>query len=171
MPAPGAGTCWIPWRHHPARVTVHCPIPSRKIPRRRHRPCPHFPGRSTTLQGRFQQQLRRHRDASAERTGSDIPDQNREELDGLLKVSEKVRKAAREYTESVGELGRQITGRWIRSRYHRATDRDNQESPRGSPGSRGRIPAAFRRFVAIPGRYETGPRSVYPMPTMSPPPG
>ena len=36
------------------------------------------------------------------------PVNNPEELDGLLKVSEKVRKVASEYKESVGELARQI---------------------------------------------------------------
>ncbi len=58
------------------------------------------------LAGALSQQLHGHRDA--ERTGSDIPGHNPEELDGLLKVSDKVGKVAREFKESVGELGRQI---------------------------------------------------------------
>ena len=58
------------------------------------------------LAGALSQQLHGHRDA--ERTGPDIPGHNPEELDGLLKVSDKVGKVAREFKESVGELGRQI---------------------------------------------------------------
>jgi hypothetical protein len=61
------------------------------------------------LAGALEQQLHKLRDAcSPERAGSDVPDQYREELDGLLKVSEKVRQIARDYKEAVGELGRQI---------------------------------------------------------------
>jgi hypothetical protein len=61
------------------------------------------------LAGALEQQLHTLRDAySPERAGSDVPDQYREELDGLLKVSEKVRQIARDYKEAVGELGRQI---------------------------------------------------------------
>jgi len=55
------------------------------------------------LAGSLSQQLRMYRDTHTK--GSN---QSSEELDGLLKVSEKVRKGAREYRESVEELGRGI---------------------------------------------------------------
>jgi hypothetical protein len=61
------------------------------------------------LAGSLSQQLRMYRDAcNVAPSEPDVPDQHCEELDGLLKVSEKVRKAAREYKRSADELGRQI---------------------------------------------------------------
>ncbi len=56
------------------------------------------------LAGSLSQQLRSYNDTHPSGPGGS--NQSREELDGLLKVSEQVRNGAREYKESVEELGR-----------------------------------------------------------------
>lgn len=60
------------------------------------------------LAGTLEQQLHKLRDTSGPDQGPGVPDHQREELDGLLKVSEKVRNIARDYKEAVGDLGHQI---------------------------------------------------------------